>query len=80
MTVTEGWFSGVKVDHPPAPSELQPELFELLKSNIALNSKVGLAWRGGLRALGGCRGGRGGLLGVCRAKLRPSSCSAAGLS
>jgi hypothetical protein len=40
MTVTEGWFSGVKLDHPPEPSELRPELFELLKNNIALNSKV----------------------------------------
>lgn len=40
MTVVEGWFAGHKLDHAPAPNELQPELLEQLKLNIALNSKA----------------------------------------
>lgn len=39
MTVTEGWFSGVKLDHTPNPMELA-NLLDNLKMNIALNSKV----------------------------------------
>jgi hypothetical protein len=39
MTVTEGWFSGVKLDHTPKPMELA-NLLDNLKMNIALNSKV----------------------------------------
>ncbi len=40
MTVTEGWFAGAKMDRTPQPSELRPDMFEMLKNNIALNSKV----------------------------------------
>lgn len=40
MTVTEGWFSGVKLDHAPEKEELPPELLEELSLNCALNSKA----------------------------------------
>lgn len=40
MTVVEGWFSGKILDHAPEASELQPDLLEQLKLNIAVNSKA----------------------------------------
>ncbi|KIY91478.1 Plasma membrane calcium-transporting ATPase [Monoraphidium neglectum] len=42
MTVTEGWFSGVKLDHAPAKEELRADLAEDLALNCALNSKAHL--------------------------------------
>ncbi len=33
MTVTEGWFSGTKIDHAPEAKELRPELNELMVGN-----------------------------------------------
>eukprot|EP00877_Chromochloris_zofingiensis_P010934 jgi/Chrzof1/6094/Cz17g09140.t1 len=46
MTVTEGWFSGVKMDHTPTPQELRPELLHELQLNCALNSKAFLIEHG----------------------------------
>ncbi|WIA22054.1 hypothetical protein OEZ85_004399 [Tetradesmus obliquus] len=40
MTVVEGWFSGVQLDHAPTREELRPELIQELAHNNALNSKA----------------------------------------
>uniref|UniRef100_A0A383WGV1 Calcium-transporting ATPase n=1 Tax=Tetradesmus obliquus TaxID=3088 RepID=A0A383WGV1_TETOB len=40
MTVTEGWFAGVKLDHAPNPEEVPGEVRSLLELNFALNSKA----------------------------------------
>eukprot|EP00879_Flechtneria_rotunda_P003828 GHRR01004068.1.p1 GENE.GHRR01004068.1~~GHRR01004068.1.p1 ORF type:complete len:993 (+),score=315.28 GHRR01004068.1:1703-4681(+) len=48
MTVVEGWFSGVKLDHAPDPQELRPELMQELTLNNSLNSKAFLIENAGL--------------------------------
>jgi Ca2+-transporting ATPase len=46
MTVTEGWFGGVSLDHAPAAQELPKDLRAGLELNFALNSKAFLIEHG----------------------------------
>eukprot|EP00775_Hariotina_reticulata_P009045 gene9045-9216_t len=46
MTVTEGWFGGVSLDHAPAGDELAKDLRAGLELNFALNSKAFLIEHG----------------------------------
>ncbi|KAF8057240.1 ACA11 [Scenedesmus sp. PABB004] len=46
MTVTEGWFAGVALDHAPAADEVPAEARRLLELNFALNSKAFLIEHG----------------------------------